>query len=271
MADKIGFIGAGNMTEAIIKSVINAKVFAPSDIFISDINSERLNLLSKNYGLSMSADNCKLSEASDIIVLSVKPQNMSKVLDEIKPSVRQNSLVISIAAGVTIKKIAETLGDLAIVRVMPNTPAFIGEGAAGIYANKKAEAKINDVSNIFSALGEVVVVKSEGLIDAVTAVSGSGPAYFFLLAEEMIKAAMELGLNEKTAKQLVLQTAKGAALLAEAAGKAGQNLQQLRQNVTSPGGTTAAAIETFEQNGFARIVSDAVKAAAKRSKELSGS
>ncbi len=268
MTEKIGFIGAGNMAEAIIRGIINAKVFDKNDIFISDIDVDRLEQLKNNYGVNAAASSCKLAETVDLIVLSVKPQNMSGVLDKIKSSIQKDSLVISIAAGITINKIADTLGNLAIVRVMPNTPALIGQGAAGVYANEKAQKKIDKVLKIFAALGRAVLVENEDLINAVTAVSGSGPAYFFLMIEKMIKAAVELGLDENTAKQLVTQTAKGAAMMAEAAGETEQSIQQLRQKVTSPGGTTEAAIKTFERNEFTQIVTDAINAAAKRSREL---
>lgn len=271
MTRKIGFIGAGNMAEAIIKGVIEAKVFAPGDISISDIDADRLDSLHNTYMVNICTDSCRLTDSVDNMVLSVKPQNMAGVLEQIKGHLPPRSLVISIAAGITVKKIADALGDVAIVRVMPNSPALIGQAATAIFANQKAKPRIDSVLKIFSALGEAVVVDKEDLIDAVTAVSGSGPAYFFLLAEEMIKAGIELGLDKDIAKQLVLQTAKGAALLAEAADNSGQSPAELRRKVTSPGGTTAAAIEVFGQNGFGQMVSKALKAAADRSRELSGS
>ena len=205
-----------------------------------------------------------------ILVLSIKPQNMRDVLNEIKDAVGKNLLIVSIAAGITTKRIQKILDSVAVVRVMPNTPALIGQGAAAIYATKKAKSKLGQVVRIFSAVGLAVMVDNEKLIDAVTAVSGSGPAYFFLLMEEMIKAAQKLGLKKELAEKLVLQTAKGAGLLAVEALKNGQTPDILRKNVTSPGGTTEAAMKVFSKRNFEKTVQEALTAAAKRSKELSG-
>jgi len=270
MANKIGFIGAGNMAEAIISGIIDAGLYKPKNIYVSDLRTEHLNGLCEQYHLTAATDNCQLARAVDILLLAVKPQNFSEVLEQVKDAVKDDTLIISIAAGITIKTIESAIGQKAIVRVMPNTPSLIGCGAAGMYANDKAKAKIGQAAEIFTAVGKAVELEREELIDAVTAVSGSGPAYFFLLAEEMIKAGIDLGLDAELATELVLQTAKGAAILAQEKNKTGQNPEVLRQKVTSPGGTTAAAIGVFVENDFGRIVSDALKAAAKRSKELSG-
>lgn len=267
---KIGFIGAGNMAQAIISGITKAKVYKPADIFLTDIRPDRIKQLCKQYKTKSAADNRQLVKAVDIVVLSVKPQNFSQVLDDIKTAVGKKHLIISIAAGITTSRIKNSLGNVPIVRVMPNTPALIGEGAAGMFATKKAQSKLKDAKRIFSAVGIVEVVKSEKLLDAVTAVSGSGPAYFFLMMEEMIKAGIKLGLKKETAEKLVLQTAKGAGLLAvESAGK-GISPDVLRKNVTSPNGTTEAALKVFAKRNFEKMTSDALTAAAKRSKELSG-
>jgi len=266
---KIGFIGAGNMAEAIIKGVIDAKLYKSKDIVISDVRPGRVKTICKKYKLAAAADNCKLAKAVNILVLSVKPQNMADVLKEIKKSVGKNLLIVSIAAGITTKKIQKVLGNVPVVRVMPNTPALIGAGAAAIYATKKAKAKVNAVKRIFSAVGLAVEVSDEKLIDAVTAVSGSGPAYFFLLMEAMIKSARKLGLKKELAEILVLQTAKGAGLLAVEAFMNYQTPDILRKNVTSPGGTTEAALKVFSKRKFEKTVLDALAAAAKRSKQLS--
>jgi pyrroline-5-carboxylate reductase len=267
---KIGFIGAGNMAEAIIKGIINANVYKAQDIVISDIRPARVKSICKKYKVKSAADNCKLAKAVNILVLSVKPQNMTDVLKEIKGSVKKNLLIVSIAAGVTTKKIQKILGNVPVVRVMPNTPALIGQSAAAIFATKKAKAKVKDVKRIFSAVGLAVEVSDERLIDAVTAVSGSGPAYFFLLMEAMLKTAQKLGLKKEVAEMLVLQTAKGAGLLAVEAFINGQTPDILRKNVTSPGGTTEAAIKVFTKRKFEKTVQEALTAAAKRSRELSG-
>jgi pyrroline-5-carboxylate reductase len=266
----IGFIGSGNMAEALIKGIISAKVYEPSNIMVSDIKEERLEFLAGKYEVKVCRDSDKLASRVDTVVLSVKPQNMSDVLENIKDCIGSVKLVISIAAGIKVQKIASVLGDIAIIRVMPNTPALIGEGAAALFANQKAKEMIGETLTIFSAVGKAVVVEDEGLIDAVTAVSGSGPAYFFLLMEEMIKAAIELGLPEDTAKDLVLQTARGAGLLASKSHKNAESPAMLRKKVTSPGGTTEAALKVFTEGNFGTLVSDALKRACQRSIELSG-
>ena len=265
----IGFIGSGNMAEALIKGIISAKVYQPENIMVSDIKQERLEFIAGKYDVKVSRDNRKLASNVETIVLSVKPQNMNDVLEAIKDSIGSVKLVISIAAGIKVEKIASVLGDIAIIRVMPNTPALIGEGAAALFANEKAKKLIDEALTIFSSVGKAVIVEDERLIDAVTAVSGSGPAYFFLLMEEMIKAGVELGLPEDTAKELVLQTAKGAGLLASQADKAGESPAILRKKVTSPGGTTEAALKSFAEGNFDSLVSAALKRACDRSKELS--
>jgi pyrroline-5-carboxylate reductase len=268
--DTVGFIGGGNMAEALIKGVIAAKVCPPENIIVSDIRTERLELLQKQYKVRTAADNTALARSVDVLVLSVKPQNMVDVLDDIKGSVNPDTLVISIAAGIKTKMIASALDNVGIIRVMPNTPALIGQGAAALYATDRAKPMLRKAQRIFEAVGVAVFVDDESLIDAVTAVSGSGPAYFFLLMEEMAKAAAELGLSEDVAKKLVLQTAKGAALLAAERDKEGETPPQLRKKVTSPGGTTEAAMKVFTDGGFGPLVTAALKRARDRSVELSG-
>jgi pyrroline-5-carboxylate reductase len=168
-----------------------------------------------------------------------------------------------------VAKIAGVLGDVPIIRVMPNTPALVGDGASALFANERAGSLLDRALSIFSAVGKAVVVQEEGLIDAVTAVSGSGPAYFFLLMEAMIDAAVALGLPPEVAKDLVLQTAKGAGLLAVEADKNGESPAVLRRKVTSPHGTTEAAIKIFTAHDFQKLVADALAAARDRSRELS--
>jgi len=268
--DVIGFIGGGNMAEALIKGVIAAKVYPPENIIVSDIRPERLELLKNEYKVRTTADNAELARSVDVLVLSVKPQNMSGALESIKGSVDADTLVVSIAAGIKTKMIASALGNVGVVRVMPNTPALIGEGAAALYATNRAKPMLRKAQRIFEAVGVAVFVDDESLIDAVTAVSGSGPAYFFLLMEEMTKAAVELGLSEDTAKKLVLQTAKGAALLAAEREKNSETPAVLRKKVTSPGGTTEAALKVFAEGDFGPLVTAALKRARDRSVELSG-
>ena len=223
----IGFIGSGNMAEALIKGIIAAKVYPADTVLVSDIRAERLEYLAKEYGVRLVENNTALTGSADVVVLSVKPQNMDAVLGEIKGTLKESALVISIAAGVTTAKITAALGDMPIVRVMPNTPALVGEGASALFARNASDESMTIALKLFRAVGKAVVVDGEDLIDAVTAVSGSGPAYFFLLMEEMIKAAEKLGLDADTAKELVLQTAKGAALLAQQADGRGETPAEL--------------------------------------------
>lgn len=267
---RIGFIGAGNMAEAIIKGITDASIHRTEDIVISDVRSDRIKQMYDEYNITSADSNTQVAESVDMLILSVKPQNMQEVLDEIKTSVRKELLIVSIAAGITTKQIQKTLGSIPVIRVMPNTPALVGAGAAGIYATKQAAGRLMEVEQIFSAVGLTIVVKDEKLLDVVTAVSGSGPAYFFLVMEEMVKTACKLGLDEETAEKLVLQTAKGAGLLAAKSADGGQSPAVLRKKVTSPGGTTEAAIKVFFECNFEKMVHDALRAAADRSRELSG-
>ena len=266
----IGFIGGGNMAQALFEGVLNASLFEADRLWVSDVRAERLNELKAQYSVHVTTDNRTLTQQADIIVLSVKPQVMADVLDGIAGTLKEEALVISIAAGITADSIKAKLGDVQIVRVMPNTPALVGAGASGLYNASASQDGLQTAVDIFASVGRAVVVEDENLIDAVTAVSGSGPAYFFLLMEEMIKAGVELGLTAETAKTLVLQTAKGAALLAESAQEQGEDPAVLRQKVTSPGGTTEAALKTFSKEGFEAIVTKALRAARDRGRALSG-
>jgi pyrroline-5-carboxylate reductase len=266
----IGFLGSGNMAEALIKGIITAGLYKPENIFISDVRAERLDFLTEEYGVTAVATNSELAGKVNILVLSVKPQNMVEALESIKDAVRAETLIISIAAGIKVSNISAVLGDRPIVRVMPNTPALIGEGASALFANEKAKPTLSKAEKIFASVGKAVVVDDESLIDAVTAVSGSGPAYYFLLMEEMTRAAGELGLPEDVAKELILQTARGAALLAVERDKRGETPAELRRKVTSPGGTTEAALKVFAAKDFSRLVNEALTAARDRSRQLSG-
>ncbi len=266
----IGFIGSGNMAEALIKGVLTAGVYTPENVFISDIRKERLEELAGKYGVGEMDTNARVVQRSETVVLSVKPQTMAGALDSIRSAGIGEKLVISIAAGVKVSKIAAALGDVAIIRVMPNTPALIGQGISALFANDRARPRLGQALSIFSAVGKAVVVDKEDLIDTVTAVSGSGPAYFFLLMEAMMQAGTALGLPADVARDLVLQTAKGAGLLAVEADRKNEDPSVLRRKVTSPGGTTEAALRVFAEAGFEQIVGRALTAARDRSKELSG-
>jgi len=266
----IGFIGAGNMAEALIKGIITSRLVKPANIIASDIRAARLDYLRTEFAVKTEEHNKAVAARADILILAVKPQNMSEALESIKDAVRKDTLLISIAAGIKVAKITAVLGDVPIVRVMPNTPALIGEGASALFANEKAKPRLAEALKVFKAVGRAVVVENEDLMDAVTAVSGSGPAYYLLLTEQIIKAAVELGLPEDVAGDLVLQTARGAALLAAEADKRGETPAELRKKVTSPGGTTEAAMKVLAEGRFDEIMVEAVKRACQRSREMSG-
>jgi len=265
----IGFIGGGNMAEALIKGIVASGIYEPENVLVSDIRADRLEFLADIYGVTVAESNSQLAAQAGTVVLSVKPQMMIEVLEGVKDAIGSNKLVISIAAGITVANIAAVLGEVAIIRVMPNTPALIGQGASALYANERAKPSLEKALSVFSSVGKAVVVDDEDLIDAVTAVSGSGPAYFFLLMEEMINAGVELGLSEAVAKDLVLQTAKGAGLLAVEADDRGEGPAELRRKVTSPGGTTEAAIKVFTEGKISELVSAALTRARDRGRELS--
>ncbi|MBW8041978.1 MAG: pyrroline-5-carboxylate reductase [Planctomycetes bacterium] len=267
--DTIGFIGSGNMAEAMINGILKANVYRPGKVYVSDIRPERLEYLREHYGVRVAVDNAELAANSDIIVLSVKPQNMTDALQSIKGAIKEEALVISIAAGIHTDNISAELGDVAIVRVMPNMPAWVDEGASALFANEKAKTRVEIARLIFLSVGEAVVIEDESMLDAITAVSGSGPAYFFLLMDEMIKTGIELGLPEDIAKELVLQTGKGATLLAEKAAADGDSPAQLVKKVATPGGTTEAAFNVFNEGKFGPMVENAIKRACERSRELS--
>jgi pyrroline-5-carboxylate reductase len=270
MVETIGFLGSGNMAEALLNGVLKAGVYQPQQVYVSDIRTDRLAFLREQYGVQIAADNADLAAQVDVLVLSVKPQVMKTALENAKGRLKKNALVMSIVAGVRSSVIASALGDVAIIRVMPNMPAWVGAGTTALFANAKAQPQIEKGRQVFQSVGKVFLVDSEDLIDAVTAVSGSGPAYYFLLMQEMIKAAVALGLPEKDAWPMVVQTAKGAALLAEKAAGTGDTPGQLAARVATPNGTTEAAFKVFAARGFGDIVSAALRRAAERSRELSG-
>lgn len=253
-------------------SLINGLIVsghAAHSLWVSDINADVVATLSEKLGVNSTTNNDELVNAVDVVVLAVKPQNLADVAKHIAPLIQQKqSLVVSIAAGISQNSLSRWLGnDVAIVRCMPNTPALVLTGATALHANDQVTTEQRDLAeNILRAVGLALWVEQESELDAVTAVSGSGPAYFFLLMEAMEKAAVQLGLTEQTARLLVQQTALGAAKIAL---ESSESPAQLRQRVTSPGGTTQRAIETFEQGGFTELVAKALHAARDRSIEMS--
>jgi pyrroline-5-carboxylate reductase len=265
---KIGFIGGGNMASSLLSGLI-ASGHSPQHLWVSDINPDTLKALAQNLNVNTSTSNDTVINEVDVVVLAVKPQTLSSVAKSAAALIQQKkSLVVSIAAGINQHSLSQWLGsDTAIVRCMPNTPALVLTGATALHANTKVTAEQRNLAeNILRSVGIALWVKDESELDAVTAVSGSGPAYYFLLMEAMEKAALELGLSEVTARLLVQQTALGAAKIAL---ESPESPEQLRKRVTSPGGTTQRAIETFEQGGFTELVSKALHAARDRSIEMS--
>jgi pyrroline-5-carboxylate reductase len=267
----IGFIGAGNMAEAILQGIIRGGMYAPRDVHVSDIRAERLSQLASLYQVTTSSSNMEVAARSDVLVLSVKPYVMQEALESIRGHVKARTVVVSIIAGKRMADITAVLGDVPVVRVMPNTPALINEGASALCANAKACPRVQAIRQLFACVGQAVIVDSEALIDAVTAVSGSGPAYYYLLMDKMIEAGVALGLPQDMARTLVLQTAKGACLLAAQADTQGESPADLTRKVATPGGTTEAALTAFNEGGFGQIVHTAINEAYTRSQTLSSS
>ena len=263
----IGFIGAGNMAYALIKGLLSDG-FEAKNINVSDANPELLEKRSSELGVTTHSDNVSLLKSSDIVVFAVKPQVLSIVCHELKNKASSDQLFVSIVAGIRSKDINRWLGgDFALVRTMPNTPALFQSGVTGLYANELvSDGQKESVTVLLSAVGECFWVNEENLLDAITAISGSGPAYFFLMMESMKQAAMALGLDEETADALSIKTSLGASIMATNSGK---DSRTLRAEVTSPNGTTQSAIETFQDQNFEGIVAAATRAAYDRARELS--
>ncbi len=264
---KIGFVGGGQMAEALIKGISHAGLYKPADIMAADPASERREVLESNYQITTFANACDMVSECSIVILAVKPQIMGIVLDSLKGSLNKQHLVISIAAGITLDFIENKLADSGcrFIRVMPNTPALIQEGAAALSPGLRADD--NDMSigkAIFAAVGQAIILP-ESYLDAVTGLSGSGPAYVFSFIEGLIDAGVKVGLARDAANTLVLQTILGSVKLAMSSSK---HPAELRAMVTSPGGTTIAGLHELAKSGFQGILMDAVEAATNRSKEL---
>ena len=264
---KIGFIGAGNMARSLASGLISNGL-APDKVTMSDPDAGTRDAIAKQLGVSVSANNADVVAASDILVFAVKPQVLKDVAVELVNAVQQRRpLVISIAAGIRSDSLENWLGgNLPLIRVMPNTAALIGSGASGLFANSRADkAARNSAETIMRAVGVVAWVENEAQLDIVTALSGSGPAYYFLVMEALEQAAVDAGLSPDIARLLTLETAYGAAKMAL---EGGEEPAVLRQQVTSKGGTTERAIAVMEENGLREIYKKAITAAAERSAEL---
>ena len=269
MTQKITFIGGGNMATSLVGGLVESG-HPPTAILVSEPEAEKRRDLADRFAVGVTADNREAAAASDVVVLAVKPQIMAEVVTGAAGAMRERGpLVVSIAAGTPIARILEWLDYPApVVRTMPNTPALLGCGATALFANDAVSDEQREVAEvILRSAGIALWVEEEGLLDAVTAVSGSGPAYYFLLMEHMIRTGVGLGLSGEQACALTLQTALGAARMAL---ESGRPPEELRVGVTSPGGTTERALELFREGGFGELVEHALTGARDRSRELGG-
>ena len=262
---RIAFIGAGNMASSLIGGLL-AKGLDAARIRASDPGAETRARVSAEHGIELFSDNAQAVLDAGVIVIAVKPQVMKAVCQDLRAHLKPHQLLISIAAGITCTSLQNWLGNQPLVRCMPNTPALLGKGVSGLFATAAVTGEQRQqAEELLSAVGIAVWVDTEAQIDAVTAVSGSGPAYFFLLIEAMTDAGVKLGLPREVAKQLAEQTALGAAHMAVGSEV---DAAELRRRVTSPAGTTEAAIKSFQADGFAATVEKALSAAAHRSAEM---
>ena len=265
---KIAFVGSGAMAEAMISGLIRNQLAEAEAIFSSDPRQERLEELEQLYGIKTSTENRKIIAEADVVVLSIKPQVLLKVQDEVKGQIRSDALVLSIIAGAPVRKIAEGLKHEIIVRSMPNTPAQIGQGITVWTAAKAvSEQQLKMARQILSALGDEIFLEDEYYLDMATALSGTGPAYVFLFMEAMVDAGVHLGFERHIAEKLVAQTVRGSVDYFTKRDDP-VHLARLRNQVTSPGGTSAAALYYLEKAGFRTAISRAVWAAFERSREL---
>lgn len=267
VTEKLGFIGVGNMGEALIRGMINSGIVSTTNVFASDIDTVKLERLRDELGIKILQSNCDLVSNSDIILLVVKPNVIKSVLQEISPILTKPKWCIAIVAGVNIATIEAILPPGSpVVRVMPNTPAMVSEGMTAISPGKNAsDEHIQKTKQMLQSVGKVIIVQ-EKLMDAVTALSGSGPAFVFLVIESLTDAGVQLGLSRADAAIMAAQTVLGAAKMAVGTG---EHPAVLKNKVTSPAGTTAAGLYKLEKNGVRAAFIEAVVAATERSKELS--
>jgi len=257
----IGFIGGGNMAEALIKGIAGRHA---RDIIVSEPRDERRTYLEKTYKIKTAPHNQEVAESCKIIILAVKPQNMDEVTAEISDVILSDKIVVSIAAGITLSYLSSRLKTSKIIRVMPNTPAIIQEGISVMSMCECIHDKeIGLIRDNFMSIGRLLVLP-EKYMNTVTALSGSGPAFIALFLEAMIEGAVKMGLSKRDASELAVQTLLGTAKLLDT----GMSPEKLREMVTSPKGTTAAGLKVFQEKGFIDIVKDALQAAAERAKEL---
>ncbi|MBO0995310.1 pyrroline-5-carboxylate reductase [Bacillus sp. SD088] len=264
---KITFIGAGSMAEAILKGIIDKNVCSSQDLWVTNRHSiARLESLRNQYGVQTTYDLQKLLQDSDIVILAVKPKNAEEVLQQLNPYLPKQSFIVSVMAGISIDTISTYLkNDYAIARAMPNTSASVGKSATAIaFHSSASQAQQQLTQTVFSAIGRTFIVE-ENQLDAITALSGSGPAYFYYIVEAMEKAAKQMGIEKEMAQQLILQTMIGAVHMLE---ETSQEAAELRERVTSPGGTTEAGLNTLQKHKVAQSITACILTAEKQSKKL---
>lgn len=262
----LGFIGLGKMGEALLSGIITRGTYAPSEICGFEVSSTRLKEVVDKYHIFKMDSEADVFLNSRAVLLCIKPQNVSEVLEKVE-NVNSSSLVISICAGITINMLRKWLSNSPIIRAMPNTPALIGKGVTALSFSEGLKEKDKQLAlKVFQSVGETIVV-DESDLDAVTAVSGSGPAYVFLFIDSLAKAGELIGLEPEVSFKLACETAVGAAELAR---KSGKTMRELIEQVSSPGGTTVSALSVLKERDFSETIQEAVEAALKRAKELGG-
>ncbi len=263
---KISFIGGGAMGEAMLSAVLDKRLSTPGDIYVSDVSEARCAYLEQKYGVAATGSNRKAAENGEVVILAVKPQNLAPVMAELKGHLKAGQLALSIIAGARIATLSSGLDHKSIIRVMPNTPAQIGEGMSVWTATAEVPYKQKErAASILGAMGKEIYVDDEKYLDMATAISGSGPAYVFLFMESLIDAAVRIGIPGDMAKEMVFQTVLGSAHFAQ---KSDKPLAELRRMVTSPGGTTAEALAQFEKGNYTDLILRAVVAAYEKAKKL---
>jgi pyrroline-5-carboxylate reductase len=263
----VGIIGAGNMGEVLIRGLIQSGSVKKTDIIASDANQDRLTHIAETYGVRTTSSNVEVVENASIVIIAVKPQNIDDLLEELSSSSHEEHLFISIAAGVTTEKLAGKMHHRSgIIRVMPNAPSSVLAGIAALCPGRNVSSDdLQRAVSIFECVGKTVIIKNEALMDVVTGLSGSGPAFVFLVIESLSDAGVQLGISRKEASLLATQTAYGAAkMLLET----GRHPSELKDIVATPGGTTFAGLKMLEKGNFRSTIMDAVEAATVRSREL---
>jgi len=265
---KIAFIGGGVMGEAMLSAILDKGLSLPQAISVSDVSQARCQHLGQKYGVAVMSNNRQAIEGSDVVVLAIKPQNLAEVMAELSGQLKSAQLVLSIIAGARINTLRPGLNHSCVVRVMPNTPAQIGEGISVWTATTEVTRQQKGwAASILGAMGKEIYVDDEKYIDMATAVSGSGPAYIFLFIESLVNAAVDIGLSRDMALELVLEMMLGSVHFMQ---KSGKEAAELRRMVTSPGGTTAEALLRLEKGGFSDLLKQAVNAAHDKAKRLGG-